>query len=231
MSDRRLRVAGAVLLGGFIYIAFEAIAARAWIDPPYDWARNLISDLGFADCAEVDGDRICSPLHPLMNAGFLVQGTVFTVGSVLVTRIMLTTSASRALVLPFLVVSGVGTFLVGVFHQSLGLTAAGLNWLHVTAAVLAIGPGNVGIVLLGAFTARSRAWRWYGLALLVIGTLGLVAALFLVAKNDLGVGLGFVERLAVYPLNTWTVGTAIGLLVTSASPRSRAARLADEASG
>ena len=88
--ERRLLVAGSILMLGFVYLAFEFIAAMAWADPPYDWARNFISDLGFSDCAVVDGDRICSPLHPLMNAGLLIQGTIFTIGSILVVRGKLT---------------------------------------------------------------------------------------------------------------------------------------------
>ena len=47
------------MLFGFIYLVFEFIAAMAWVDPPYDWAQNYISDLGFSDCATVDDRRIC----------------------------------------------------------------------------------------------------------------------------------------------------------------------------
>ena len=38
----------------------EFIAAMAWVDPPYDWAANFISDLGFADCAAA-APRILPP--------------------------------------------------------------------------------------------------------------------------------------------------------------------------
>lgn len=213
---RRERVAGIILLFGFVYLTFELVAAMAWTDPPYDWARNFISDLGFSDCATVDGDRICSPLHPLMNAGFLVQGTVFTIGSILVGRLILDPGFWRRVVTVLMVTSGVGTFFVGVFHQSLALSAAGLNWLHLLAATLAIGAGNIGIVLLGALAIRSVEWRFYGIAVLVIGVVGLVASVLLALGVDPGIGIGTVERIAVYPLNTWTVGTAVGLLVKSA---------------
>ncbi len=212
---RRERVAGVILLFGFVYLLFEVIAATAWVDPPYDWARNYISDLGFSDCATVNDRRICSPLHPLMNAGFLVQGTVFTIGSVLVVRMIVGPGILRKVVTGLMVTSGVATALVGVFHQSLALSAAGLNWLHVTSATLAIGAGDVGIVVLGVCALRSAQWRLYGAAVLAIGIVGVVAAVLLAADADLGIGIGAVERVAVYPLNTWTVGTAVGLLVKS----------------
>lgn len=220
-EDRRPRIAATVLLFGFVYLAFEFIAAMAWIDPPYDWARNFISDVGFSDCAIVDGDRICSPLHPLMNAGFMVQGTVFTVGSILVSGFMVIGRASRIVVRSLLVASGVGTFFVGVFHQSLALSDAGLNGLHVLAAFLAIGPGNLGILLLGILVIPQLEWRGYGIAIAAIGSIGAVSAVLLLLRVDLGLGIGLIERIAVYPLNAWTVGTAIGLLVKDVRDRRR----------
>lgn len=214
-AERRQLTAGVVLLFGLVYLVFEFIAAMAWTDPPYDWARNFISDLGFADCEVIDGDRICSPLHPLMNAGFMVQGTVFTIGSVLVVGLLFPKSATRLLVGSLMVVSGVGTFLVGVVHQSLALYDAGLNGLHVFAAFLAIGPGNIGILLLGVLVIPQREWRGYGIAVGAIGAIGIIASVLLLAGEDLGLGIGLIERVAVYPLNAWTIGTGVGLLVKS----------------
>ena len=225
-TERRQRLAGVVLLFGLVYIVFEFISAGAWISPPYDWAKNFISDLGFSDCAVIDGDRICSPLHPLMNAGFMVQGTVFTVGSLLVVRIMLDRRWERITVGTLLVASGAGTFFVGVFHQSLALYEAGLNGLHILAATLAIGPGNAGILLLGLCALRHVEWRGYAIVVSLLGIFGLVSSVLLVTETDFGLGLGLVERLAVYPLNAWTIGTGVGLLVKGVRDRMRAAAAA-----
>ena len=221
---RRQLLAGGVLLLGFVYVVIEVLAARAWVNPPYNWAMNYISDLGFSDCAEVSGKQICSPLHPLMNLGFMIQGLVFTVGALLVVRVIVERRSLRWIIDALLVTSGVGTFLVGVFHQSLALRAAGLNWLHLTAATLAIGPGNVGIVLLGVLAARTVHWRGYGIAILSIGVIGIASSLCLIAGFDLGIGKGFVERIAVYPLNTWTIGSGVGLTVVGIRGLSRARR-------
>lgn len=223
-SERRQRFAGVVLLFGLVYIVFEFIAASAWVDPPYDWAKNFISDLGFSDCAVVDGDRICSPLHPLMNAGFMVQGTVFTVGGLLVVRLVLERMWERVAVGILLVASGVGTFFVGIFHQSLALYEAGLNGLHLLAATLAIGPGNVGILLLGILAIRHREWHGYAIAVALLGVAGLVSSVLLVQEIDFGLGIGLIERFAVYPLNAWTIGTGVGLVVKGYRDRMRAAK-------
>ncbi len=214
-SERRQRLAGVVLLFGLFYVGAELISANAWVDPPYDFARNYISDLGFSDCAGVGQHRICSPLHQVMNAGFMVQGSVFTIGALLVVRAILELSWQRVAVALLLVLSGVGTFFVGIFHQSLDLYAAGLNGLHLLAATLAIGPGNLGLLLLGLFALRARAWRLYGTAVAILGVAGIIGSVLLIEHVDFGPGIGLTERLAVYPLNIWTIGSGVGLLVTS----------------
>ncbi|TFD74781.1 DUF998 domain-containing protein [Cryobacterium fucosi] len=213
--------AGIVLLFGLVYLVFESVAAAAWVDPPYDWARNFISDLGFADCAVVDGNRLCSPLHPLMNAGLLVQGTVFTIGGLLVARVTLDTARQRMVIGILLATSGVGTFFVGVLHQSIALAAAGLDPLHLTAAVLSIGAGNAGILVLGVFVVGKTSWRGYGIANVALGAVGLTAGVLLRLGIDAGLGYGFIERIAVYPLNVWTVGSGVYLLAKSVRERRR----------
>ncbi|MEY2848985.1 MAG: hypothetical protein RI885_1650 [Actinomycetota bacterium] len=223
-AERRRLIPGVVLLFGFVYIVFEFIAASAWVAPPYDWARDFISDLGYSGCGAADGPAPCSPLHPLMNAGLMVQGTIFTVGSVMVTRLVVVGAGWRIAVGSFLVVSGVGTFFVGVFHLSPELTASGFGWLHFLSATLAIGPGNAGILLLGLRAIPRPAWRGYGIAIVVLGAFGLVAGVVLLTPSADALGLGLVERLSVYPLNVWTIGTGVGLLVASARWSIRARR-------
>ena len=209
------RLAGVVLLFGFVYIVAEFIAAGAWVDPSYDWARNFISDLGFSDCAVVDGDRICSPLHALMNAGFMVQGAVFAMGALLIIPVIFPSDWRRNTVAVLMAASGVGTFLVGVFHQSLALYDAGLNGLHYASAFLAIGAGDIGLVLFGVLALPYREWRPYAIGVLVVGVVGIVGAVLLFLRIDLGLGIGTIERIAVYPLNAWTIGSGIGLTVKS----------------
>ncbi len=223
--ERRRLIPGVVLLFGLVYVVFEFVAASAWVSPPYDWARDFISDLGYSGCGVDDGPAACSPLHPLMNAGFLVQGTVFSIGGVLVTRLVVTGTVWRRIIACLLVVSGVGTFFVGVFHLSPELTASGFGWLHFSSATLAIGPGNLGILLLGLRAIPRPPWRGYGIAIVVLGAFGLISSAVLLSPAADTLGLGLVERLAVYPLNVWTIGTGVGLIVASLrwSMRTRAA--------
>ncbi|WP_406481928.1 hypothetical protein [Streptomyces sp. NBC_01615] len=67
----------------------EAVAASSWKAPRYRHSFNFISDLGVPSCGgEVDGRTVCSPLHAVMNTGFVVQGVLFVVAAVLLFRMV-----------------------------------------------------------------------------------------------------------------------------------------------
>src|SRR3954467_538492 len=115
------------LIGGVAYVALEAVAAAAF--PGYDYATNFISDLGRPD----------SPLSALMNTGFVVQGTAFLAGAVLLSR-----SAGRRGLDVFTgcaAAKAVGNAVVA----SVPSGTPGIAWLHVAGAVVAIVGGNVAI--------------------------------------------------------------------------------------
>ena len=89
----------------------ETVAASAWETPAYSYAFNFISDLGAPDCSTFQGREICSPLHTVMNAGFIVQGVLFVVASVLLQR--LASGRARNIYLAIALIYGVGMVLVG----------------------------------------------------------------------------------------------------------------------
>jgi hypothetical membrane protein len=61
------------------YFAAEAVAVAGWRGL-YSFHDNYISDLGAVTCA----DRLCSPLHALMNVSFVSQGVLISAGAALV---------------------------------------------------------------------------------------------------------------------------------------------------
>jgi hypothetical membrane protein len=78
--------AGAVLwICCLQYFAAEALAIGGWRGS-YSLSRNYISDLGALDCAGPNGaaEAVCSPLHALMNASFVLQGALIVCGTALV---------------------------------------------------------------------------------------------------------------------------------------------------
>src|ERR1700675_5042694 len=70
------------------YFVAEAVSISGW-QGSYSLSRNYISDLGAVGCGVVatgliEKEWVCSPLHTLMNASFLLQGLLITCGTLLV---------------------------------------------------------------------------------------------------------------------------------------------------
>lgn len=201
------------VLGGIVYVLAaqyfvgEQIAAAAWTDPPYDWRHDYISDLGVVTCTEVSG--ICSPLHAVMNASFVLLGLIVICGSVLL-RSCLDPTPARTLFVGLMSASGVGDVLVGTFPGSVDAAASGTNLLHVLGAVLAIVGGNAGIMVAGIALIRSDRHRAIGFYSIASGMVGLAAFALFALGRDLGIGIGLVERVAADPITMWmiVVGTA-----------------------
>jgi hypothetical membrane protein len=67
------------------YAIAQIVAASAW-DPPYDWAKNYISDLGNTGCGmfampHATPQYICSSLNVVMNASFILSGLLIIAGT------------------------------------------------------------------------------------------------------------------------------------------------------
>ena len=86
MKPLRPLAAATFILGPVIYLAAEAIAAAAWKSPTYSYADNWISDLGSATAGVFQGRELNSPLHVVMNTGFIVQGLLFGIATLLLSR-------------------------------------------------------------------------------------------------------------------------------------------------
>ena len=54
----------------------QAVAQAAWTGAPYTLVNNEVSDLGITVCETVKGQYLCSPLHTLMNASFILAGVL-----------------------------------------------------------------------------------------------------------------------------------------------------------
>jgi hypothetical protein len=88
-------------------------------------------------------------------------------------------------------------------HFGLGKIVVGLAPVDVHPVLHALGAlgilwGNLGLVLLGLATWRTRTWM--ALVSLGVGAIGAVAFVLLVMASRLHLEVGIVERLADYPL-------------------------------
>ena len=98
------------------YFVAEAASIYGWRGS-YSLSRNYISDLGAVGCDIRAGgligptELLCSPLHGLMNASFLLQGLLISCGAALVWPLF-PKGKSWAITLSLVGGSGVGVFLV-----------------------------------------------------------------------------------------------------------------------
>ena len=196
-------------VGGVAYLSFEAIAAHAL--PHYGYARNFISDLGRPD----------SPLSPVMNAAFVIQGTLLFVGAALVVR------AGHGRARTFVACAALNA-IGNVTVASVPSGSAGIAWVHVTGAVLAILGGNAAI-LAGAPVVRSLgAQHVYRMASITLAGLGLLSfALLAVASTTSRAVLlpdAVWERSSVYTIIAWQLSSSVCLWRRTTGWRAAAAR-------
>jgi hypothetical membrane protein len=207
------------LVGPCVYVAsvtyFAAQLAVAWVwRPSYSVVRNTISDLGNTACGAYGHAYVCSPRHAWMNAAFIALGVIMALGSLLIFQEFreATTGERRGAVLGFslMAVAGIGTILVGLFPENVNHSA------HIVGATLAIGVGNLAIVLLGwALTLPTRLRSFMrGWAALALG-----AAVCFACHRDLGIGAGTMERIAAYPETIWLI--LFGLYISHSHYRPR----------
>lgn len=204
MTSRRLLTVAAVswIAAAVIFVAFEAIAAAAV--PSYSYIAQYISVLGVPEW---------SPRASLMNWGFYLQGALFLAGSVLVVRAVGGLWTGTAFVL-LVATNAVGNVLVGVVHGFSPLWNDGYDWLHGVGAFLAIGGGNLAVVVGSAVVGRV-SMRWYLPIGVMIGVTGLVIAVMLQTYPSWAADfahLGLVERACVYTIMVWQIFTGIVLL-------------------
>lgn len=210
LTDRRLARGGIALVASAQYLIAEQVVSAAWTSAPYSFGDNYISDLGVPECLVLTDRVVCSPQWLLMDAAFVLQGIIAFVAvwqlAWLLPRVW------RWLATALGAVYGVGMVLVGTFPGSIAEDLGGdatRAAIHGIGALLAIGGGLVWMLVAG-LGMLARRWRGVGilsLVLVAIGAVGLVGLALLPSTPgaDLGLGVGGIERLAVYPIVAWLI--------------------------
>lgn len=228
--SRARTTVGAVLLAvnAVVYLAAEAIAAAAWRDPVYSYSYNYISDLGVPDVESFQGRVIDSPLHWVMNTGFVLHGVLFVI-AVLLLRHLFTGTATRRTIVVMGFLHGIGIALVGLFHGSQQAVEDGTSALHGVGALLAILAGNAAFIAAGIAVLRRRVQagatdpgRWLGGVFVALGVIGIAAFAYLLATAGSATD-GIPERVAVYTVMAGELLAAIALLTTRRSAATTAA--------
>jgi len=193
------------------YFVAEAIAISGW-PGAYSLSRNYISDLGALRCGVRAGgvadaaESVCSPLHALMNASFLLQGLLILCGTALVwsrfPKGALWTAARL-----MIGASGVGVFVVGLAPED---AAPGPHFLGAIENFLCC---NAGMAAMGVAMLTSRhPPRTLGFITLAAGVIGLLGLVLLGLRVYPGLGVGGMERVVAYPFPLWLAGMGALLL-------------------
>lgn len=180
------------------YFVAEAIAV-AGFRGAYSFRQNFISDLGAITCA----GPVCSPLHAIMNASFVLQGVLIAAGSARV-RPAFPRGWRWALPLGLIAASGLGVFAVGLAPEDF---APAWHYLGAAENFLFC---NAGTALLGV--ALLRRSKTAGLASVAAGGLGLAGLACLAIRAYFGLGVGGMERVTAYPFPLWLAGMGAWLL-------------------
>lgn len=198
-TDRYPWLGPAVFMSSALYFVAQVAVGWVW-SPPYSLVSNTISDLGNTHCGLYRGTYVCSPRHDLMNAAFIFLGLVMSVGSLLIYQEFSERDGRErvsALVgFTLLGIGGLGAILVGVFPENT------VSIAHTTGAGLAIGVGNLAILVLGVALALPEGLRGF---MLFIGTVSLGALLLFASHRYFGIGAGGMERVAAYPQTVWLI--------------------------
>ena len=216
IPGRAARGAALYVAATLQYAVAQVVAASAW-DPPYDWANDYISDLGNTGCGmfampHAKPQHVCSPLHAVMNASFILSGILIIAG----TLSLWTYWSSRKIAITAQVlwmIAAVGKIVVGLVPEN---TDVGLH----TTAALNIPVGDVAVLLLSIATFRQhRMLAATGILVFAVslGALSLtIAAQFGRPDLLLGLGVGGMERMSGYPANLWLLMAGIAVLTNTA---------------
>jgi hypothetical membrane protein len=204
----RLRRLGAAcwLLAPALFLAANVIVGLGWRNPPFSWRTHNISDLGNVTCGVWDTSRpreVCSPWHLAMNGSLILTGVLLALG-VLLTYSALGPGPAARVAQGLTLAGAVGYILAGAYPADVNEN------LHVLGAVLIFVLGNAGL-LVAAAARRSPVLASLRPVSLGLGLTGVAGAVLFLAQVDVGIGVGGMERVAVFPLLAWTVVVAVRL--------------------
>ncbi|MFI9051639.1 DUF998 domain-containing protein [Streptomyces sp. NPDC053427] len=211
------------ILAAVQFLAVQLAVGAVW-RTPYSWVRHNISDLGNVHCRIWDDSRpryVCSPLHDLMNASFVVHGVLLLAGALLTGACWGRGGASVTARILF-VINAAAWVLVG-------LTPADVDEnLHVLGAMIIMGMGNIGLLVTGFLRRGSRFGRLRPVTF-ALAVLALTAAAMFFGQYDPGIGMGTLERIAAFGTDAWVLAAAFTVLRGTARPAGDAADAPDRA--
>lgn len=188
------RIAGTVLLVGLAqFILLVQIAEELY--PDYSTSQNYISDLG-ATCKSPSGScTIVQPSSFIFNSSIIILGILVVISAYYLQRAFTIKVFSS-----FILIAGLGAIGIGLFPETTGI-------IHIIDAFITF--IFMGFAALMSYRIVRSPLNYFSI---ILGVLTLVAMLLFITGNNLGLGVGGMERMIVYPMLLWGVAFAGYLL-------------------
>lgn len=197
MNNKQRTNLGAIIaiIAVLAFLIPQMIAASAWSDPAYDPILNWISDLGVPIVTKLGTHVIDSPLHMVMNFGFISHAVLAFVSFLLLVPVIPKGRAYK--ILP--IIYSVGVILVGIFP--------GHEWkfayLHGLGALMFLLSAHSLSIMYGRTHIKnnSRIIRYMEI---ILGIIGFVSIPIMFALSTSGYE-GLLERMTIYPVFASTI--------------------------
>ena len=202
------KVAGALLLFGCVQFLLLLIMAEA-LYPGYSVSKNYISDLG-----------VCPETAHIFNLSVFLLGVIAVICAYFVHRVY-----NFRLFSVFIVVMGIGAMSVGLFQECesghcdadpCGYASCKASCIdeitciiHVIAALITFLFGGLSAIV--SYKLLDPPFSYFSV---LFGVLSIVALFLLISGTHLGLGVGGMELMTVYPILLWGIGFG-GYLMSS----------------
>jgi len=170
------KVAGVLFFIAATQFVLGLIVAEA-LYPGYSISKNYISDLGVGPSAMV------------FNASIFLLGSLMIVGTYFLQR-----AFSVKILTVLLTLAALGSMGVGIFTEN-------SEPMHSIAALIVFLFGG-----LSAIYSYKLMKLPFSLINVILGLMSLLASVLYVVNQYLGLGVGGMERIIVYPILIWTIG-------------------------
>jgi hypothetical membrane protein len=170
------KIAGLLLFVGGAQCILGIIIAET-LYPGYSTSQNYISDLGIG------------PSALIFNSSVFLLGIIVVAGAYFIFQAL----KSKAFTI-LVAIAGIGAIGVGVFTE---------NILPLHAAFTVITFAFSGISAIDSYKVGKPPFSYISA---VLGVMTLIALPLLVTGNDLGLGIGGMERMIAYPSLIWIMG-------------------------
>lgn len=198
-AENRKKAGVLVFIGGAQFLVFMIIAEAVY--PNYSVSMNYISDLG------VWGQ----PSAIVFNPSIIIFGLLVLIGAYFEQKTFGMRSFSTTVAL-----SGLGALLVGFFPENTVLIN-GIPVVHTIAALLSFLSGGLSAII--SYRVTQSPLRYFSVILGVASLLALALFISTSTSGYLGLGVGGMERMIVYPTLIWTICFG-GYLMASSKQKS-----------